>query len=65
MLYSRWREKFIKQLSVTEEAKALIPFPFYRDSIELLQTERDEARWRAFFQVRKIGHALLIAFGGL
>ena len=59
-LYEGWRNKFLKHRDIDEKKKEAIPFPFYRDSISLFQKDgdggRDEARWKAFYQRRKIDH---------
>ena len=58
--YEGWRNKFLKHRDIDEKKHAEIPFPFYRDSISLFQKDgdggRDEARWKAFYQRRKIDH---------
>lgn len=61
--YEMWRNKFSKHRHM-EASKRVdiekIPFPFYRDSIKLFQNDAtggdNEARWREFFQQRKIKH---------
>ena len=58
-----WRNKFSKHRHMEASKKVdieKIPFPFYRDSIKLFQNDAtggdNEARWREFFQQRKIKH---------
>lgn len=45
-----WRSKFLRHRAIHAEMKAEIPFPFYRDSISIFQTDKDggpgEARWK-------------------
>ena len=58
--YEAWRNKFLKHRDCDEQKKEEIPFPFYRDSITLFQKDgdggRDECRWKAFYQERKVSH---------
>jgi len=59
-LYETWRNKFIKHREIEEQKKKDIPFPFYRQSIELFQHDHDggknEERWKAFFMEKKVGN---------
>uniref|UniRef100_A0A7S4C407 Glycosyltransferase family 92 protein n=1 Tax=Chrysotila carterae TaxID=13221 RepID=A0A7S4C407_CHRCT len=58
--YEQWRNKFIKHKEMGEAKKNDIPFPFYRDSVTLFQEDpsggKNEQRWKAFYQERKIEH---------
>lgn len=58
--YEQWRNKFMKHRDMGEQKKLEIPFPFYRDSITLFQTDpdggTDECRWKEFYKKRKILH---------
>jgi hypothetical protein len=55
-----WRSKFLRHRAIHAARHAEIPFAFYRDSISLLQADKDggpgEARWKAFYRKRKIDH---------
>jgi hypothetical protein len=48
--YTAWRYKF-KRLKNSDLTK--VPFPFYRESIELMNTDPDEAKMREFYLRRQ------------
>ena len=59
--YDMWKSKFLRHSKGTGATQRNeIPFELYRDSIELFQRDPtggvDEARWKAFFLERKVGH---------